>query len=622
MSTLIKILHLEEISADSELVKKELVKGNFSFEYLWVNSAAAFEKEITAFSPDIVLAEYSLPKLHSRDVLTILRNTDSRVPVLLVTDIATDEMCIEMARSGVVDYIFKNQLKRLPLAVLNASTKFRLEKELHERKKEPVENEKKFKTLLENISDAILLLDISGNITYQSPSAEKITGFPSSQTLGRSVFEYTHPSDLEATTRFFKQSIVSPGISIEHSSRVRNRTGDFIWVEGTVTNLLADRNVRAIVLDYRDITARKLSEEMLQKSEANLRTIFDNTDVCYVFSDKKFRILSFNSSALHTYSKEFKVELKEGDNLLDYLPEDRRELSRERFEKALRGEKVSYELSFAQAQGGTTWYYVSMFAVRDENHTLLGFIIASEDITRRKRIELERNKMLSDILQHNKDLEQFAYIISHNLRSPVANILGLSALLENSPEMDKASFDKCMSGLTLSVKKLDEVIVDLNYILQTRREINEKKEFVSFSELINDIKTSISGIIAKENITINTNFTVNKFFTLKSYLYSIFFNLIYNSIKYRNPAVPTFIEVQSKKVNNKLVLEFRDNGLGIDLTAHGKNIFGLYKKFHKHVEGKGMGLYMVKTQVEILGGKISVASEVNKGTTFVIEFEE
>lgn len=622
MENPVKILHLEEDDACAKLVKDILKKGLPTCEYIRVKDRFEFEKKLQTYSPEVILTNHKFKSLFKHKKLYFPKFSAYPFALIYIADEYSEKVSSEILKSEAIDFFFKDRLERLPLAVSNASDRIRIEKRLEEQQEEVIGSERKFQTLIENISDAILLLDVKGTVLYQSLSAERISGFPSAQVLGRSIFELLHPADLQIATRFLKQAILKPALSIPTSYRIQQKKGGFIWVEGTITNFLHDENIKSLIIDYRNITERKISEERLQKSEANLRTIFDNTNVSYVLADKNFRILSFNSSSVYTYSKEFGVNIKEGESLLGYLPEDRRKATEERFRKALRGEKVSYEMSFLQPSGNTTWYNVNMFAVRDEIYNLLGFIISSENITERKNIELERNKMLSDIVQHNKDLEQFAYIISHNLRSPVANILGLSALMENSPDMDKASFDKCMTGLTLSVKKLDEVIVDLNYILQTRREINEKKEQVRFSELINDIKTSISNLIEKEHITINTNFTINKFFTIKSYLHSIFFNLIYNSIKYRNPAVSTVIEVQSKRINDKLVLEFRDNGLGIDLNAHRGNIFGLYKKFHKHIEGKGMGLYMVKTQVEILGGKISVASEVNKGTTFVIEFQE
>jgi signal transduction histidine kinase len=145
---------------------------------------------------------------------------------------------------------------------------------------------------------------------------------------------------------------------------------------------------------------------------------------------------------------------------------------------------------------------------------------------------------------------------------------------------------------------------------------------VRFSDLVEDIKMSIHSLMEKEKVIIRTDFAeVENFFTLKSYLNSIFFNLISNSIKYRSKDFAPVIEIESKIVKEKVLIKFSDNGLGIDVANNGSKIFGLYKKFHNHVDGKGMGLYMVKTQTEILGGKISVASEVNKGTEFMLEFD-
>ncbi len=177
-------------------------------------------------------------------------------------------------------------------------------------------------------------------------------------------------------------------------------------------------------------------------------------------------------------------------------------------------------------------------------------------------------------------------------------------------------------GLNQAATKLDEVIKDLNYVLQVKTQLSEKKELVTFSKLVSDIQISIQAMIIKENATISCDFTeVPEMMTIKSYLHSIFYNLISNSIKYRQLDIPILIEIKSQFINNKIILLFKDNGMGIDLEKQNDRIFGLYKRFHIHeAEGKGMGLYMVKTQVESIGGSISIKSEVNKGTEFRIEF--
>ena len=236
--------------------------------------------------------------------------------------------------------------------------------------------------------------------------------------------------------------------------------------------------------------------------------------------------------------------------------------------------------------------------------------------------ETDRSRMIGDIIQRNKELEQFSYIVSHNLRSPVANIIGLAELLKViEPTEEEGKI--IMEGLFSSVTKLDNVIKDINNVLYIKNQVNERKETVKFSELIEDIKISINTLLKEEDVKIKADFSqVDTMLSIKSYLYSIFFNLISNSIKYRRADVPPVIEITANKPgNNKIELTFKDNGIGIDLKKSGGEVFGLYKRFHFHTEGKGMGLYLVKTQVETLGGKITVASEVNKGTEFKIVFD-
>ena len=121
-------------------------------------------------------------------------------------------------------------------------------------------------------------------------------------------------------------------------------------------------------------------------------------------------------------------------------------------------------------------------------------------------------------------------------------------------------------------------------------------------------------------MTIITDFTnVDKIVIVKSYIYSIFYNLIANSIKYRQADIETIIKITTKEDKDHVRILFKDNGLGINLKENGDNLFGLYKRFHPHIEGKGLGLFMVKTQIEVFGGKISVKSEPNIGTEFTIE---
>jgi len=371
-----------------------------------------------------------------------------------------------------------------------------------------------------------------------------------------------------------------------------------------------------------DITERKKAEELLHKSEANLRSIFDNTETAYVLLDMELRVLSFNQPALKFAKTHFKGEIAERKYAPDYFDEDRRAIIRKSLRSASKGGNVNYELSFDEPDGSSRWYYAHFHPVWSQQQVILGVIMSLRDITERKLSELQQQKTTEELIQRNKDLEQFAYIISHNLRAPVANIRGISEALNDGDltDQDRALFTE---GLIASAKKLDNVIMDLNHILQVKHEINQNKEVVHFSQIVNDIKYSIGSITEIQLFQINVNFEeVDEMITLKSYVHSIFYNLISNSIKYRRQDLAPVIEITSRKLKDKIVLTFKDNGMGVDLEKKGDQIFGLYKRFHPQAaEGKGMGLYMVKTQVETLNGKISVQSQVNEGTTFTIEFK-
>ena len=145
---------------------------------------------------------------------------------------------------------------------------------------------------------------------------------------------------------------------------------------------------------------------------------------------------------------------------------------------------------------------------------------------------------------------------------------------------------------------------------------------VSFSTLVAEIKLSISDLLLDNEFRVDCDFSaIDEIFTVRSYLYSVFYNLIANAVKYRRIDVKGCITVTSEKVADKSVLLFSDNGIGFNLDRNKDNVFGLYKRFHSNYPGKGMGLFMVKSQVEMLGGNVSVESTENLGTTFKIEFK-
>ena len=368
-----------------------------------------------------------------------------------------------------------------------------------------------------------------------------------------------------------------------------------------------------------DTTERKTTEENLKKSEANLRTIFENTDTAYVLFNTDLHIVSFNTLAQKYSEEQNNQTLEINRPITDYFSAERWPFIKSTLDRVAKGENAKYELSFTQRDGSVKWFDVRWLNVKNNDNQNWGFILANKEISEPKLAALERERITADLIQHNQDLEQFTYIISHNLRAPVANIIGLSDMLRE-PDLDFDSKMDVLDRVSRSIRNIDMVIQDLNHILQSRAMVNEKKETVYFDDLLEAIKTSIQNIIANEQVQFNCSFDdADSIYAIRSYLYSIFYNLISNSIKYRQTGVSPIISIQSRHLEDKIELHFKDNGKGIDLEKNSGQLFGLYKRFDTTMEGKGMGLFMVKTQVEALGGTIKIKSTLGEGTEFVIQ---
>lgn len=375
--------------------------------------------------------------------------------------------------------------------------------------------------------------------------------------------------------------------------------------------------------NYDNEKDRQLGKEKLERSQANLQAILENTDATIYSLDREFRYIAFNHQLYESVKQAYNIEIRVGDNVFEFLKKLRPEEARnweDIYSRALNGETVKFEREFHE-QGVHTHYSFSIHPIW-ESKKVIGLSCFVYDITQQKEDELHRARMTSDLIERNANLEQFSYIVSHNLRAPVANILGIADLIRNKyvREGEEQEVQRHLFG---AVDKLDVVIKDLNHILQIKREVNERREAVNFAELVESVKSSIQSLMEKERVIIRTDFSqAGSLVAIRSYMQSIFYNLISNAIKYARPGQPPELTITSERAPGKVVLKFKDKGMGIDLERHHENVFRLYKRFHLDIEGKGVGLFMVKTQVETLGGRISIQSDVDQGTEFTIEFPE
>jgi PAS domain S-box-containing protein len=479
-------------------------------------------------------------------------------------------------------------------------------------------SETKYRRLFESAKDGILILNgITGKIIDANPFVIDLLEYNYDQLLGKELWEIGFFADAEASKNAFRVLQEDEYIRYEDLP-LETLNGQKINVE-FVSNVYLVNNEKVIQCNIRDITDRIKTEESLRVSQSNLKAITENTDANIYSLDRDLCYVAFNQRLKNAMKNLYGMNIKVGDSVLDFLkkyaPEEI-ENWKSIYDNAFKGEAMTLEKEY-NLGGFHNFTKFSIYPIW-ENTTVIGLSCFAVDITQQKDNELEKAKMAADLMRHNKDLQQFAFIISHNLRAPVANIIGLSEELKDNAHSieEKDTFIKMLSS---SVSKFDGVIKDMSRILQIGKDITEAKELVTFSNLVADIKESIGTLLVKENIQIVTNFSaVNELVCLKSYLYSAFFNLISNSIKYRRPQIDAAITIKSEKLGNNIILSFKDNGMGIDLEHKKDQVFVLYKRFHRNIEGQGMGLYMTKKQIGILGGTIDVKSEVNMGAEFII----
>ncbi|MFD2512370.1 PAS domain S-box protein [Pontibacter locisalis] len=267
--------------------------------------------------------------------------------------------------------------------------------------------------------------------------------------------------------------------------------------------------------------------------------------------------------------------------------------------------------------GEKYWVKVDVSPIKNATGDLINYIAIQTDITEKKKAEANQLKLTDDLYKHNLNLQQFTYMVSHNLRAPVANALGLSGLVK---KLDKEApqFATALDKLHTSISQLDGVIKDINSILSARdADKSLPREPVNLNKIIQEVLDSFVDELDEKEASVNLQ--VDGSFEMTSnraYLYSIMYNLVSNAIKYKATNRQFELNISVIKDERGFVISVTDNGLGMDMQLVQSQLFQLYKRFHPNTHGKGVGLFLVKTQVEAIGGKIEVESAPDKGTTF------
>jgi signal transduction histidine kinase len=235
----------------------------------------------------------------------------------------------------------------------------------------------------------------------------------------------------------------------------------------------------------------------------------------------------------------------------------------------------------------------------------------------------ELEDLNAELKVKNDSLDSFVYRVSHDLKAPIINISSLLSLVKKKVPADDAFLKQTLGFIDDSVKKLQNTIYDLLEVSRIERNLHGEMEEVNLNEMLTDIEKEFRELIRNNEVIISSDFTEggNTVDFAKANMKSILSNMISNAIKYKSPNRTPIIKLTTTMEGDYLKLKIEDNGIGIDLNRHGNNLFKMFSRFHSHVEGSGVGLYIVHKLITESGGKIKIDSDLSKGSTFNIYFK-
>jgi PAS domain S-box-containing protein len=376
---------------------------------------------------------------------------------------------------------------------------------------------------------------------------------------------------------------------------------------------------------FRTFRSRAILLDRLQISESKFFKAFNNSGSGMALVSTKGAWLEVNPMLLSFFGYEKQELLTKSFEDVTHPEDLNKDL--DALKQLLKGEVESYrvEKRYIKKNGGIIWGLLSVSLIQKEDGAPRFFVLQIEDITEIKLLvdELEdRNGALSatsdDLKGKVSQLEEFNRIVAHNLRGPAGSIQMMLQMLED--ENSEAEREELLSLIMVSSKSLNGTLSDLMQVLEIKLKSSITFDSCDLKEILIKSRQMLQGEILLSKVLITTNFNLDHILFPAMYMESLFYNLMSNSLKYRQPDVQLKIKISSTVENGKIKLIFEDNGLGIDLNVNGKNMFKLNKVFHKGFDSRGVGLFITKNQLETHGATIEVESEPLAGTKFIITF--
>ena len=429
------------------------------------------------------------------------------------------------------------------------------------------------------------------------------------------------PADLVAARQQLARCLADPTLPYEHLGRYARRDGSTAWLrcQGLIVRDAAATPLR-LVGALRDVTAETQAAATARDVAAHYGAMLNNQSVYIIKTD---------AFGHYTYVNDFFIERFGGDSktigtssLASIVEEDHPKcLAAVR--QCFAAPEVPHQVILRKPylDSSTKSSHWEFKGLRGEQGDVVEILCVGYDVTLLVENLEKSQQLLAVTSQQNTRLQDFAYIVSHNIRSHSANLTSLVQLLTESKSAEKKAL--FLRLLRTSTEKLTETIANLHDIITVHGDAPQPWEARLLGEEIDKTLEALSALLCPDTMAVHVRVPADLTVTVvPAYLDSVLLNLISNAVKYRSPDRPLQLVLTAHREPGFVVLTVRDNGLGFDVVKNRSKLFGMYKTFHDNEDARGIGLFITKNQLESMLGKIDVQSQVGVGTTFTVYFYE
>lgn len=470
---------------------------------------------------------------------------------------------------------------------------------------------------------AIVFLDERLNIRKFTPSVNVQFNIREVDT-GRPITELSQNFECKEFTKMLYK-VLETGHPMEYEVKNKNKKYYIMriipyQVEGSTTS--------GVVLTFMDISdIKKINVQLkrmakhLKRSESNLQSLVNNTPDIIVQYDTDLRYMFVTHSAEKMFNIKAEEVIGKSNAEVGLFEDGESKVLDEKLKKVMNTGQPDDFYTSIRFNKQDLYFYMTLVPERNDDNEIEGLLAIARDITPIKQAEVKLQTKNEELERINTYLDEFVYAIAHDLRTPVASLKNIVTLFKRADTQRK---EDLLDLLGKSVSQLDRTLNGLIDIIDAQADGNNNSEVCYFEEVFADIRNELTEMITHADAEFVVNFEeAPTIYYIKSFLYSVMINLVSNAIKYREPDRKLKITISTRIAGNTcILLSVADNGIGIDLDKHGKQIFKPFKRFDTQTEGKGIGLHVIKNMVERNGGKIKVASTPGEGARFDVYLKE